>query len=142
MNKKTEVSSNLELKPIFISLLSPEILLAHLDINNNEWLTYDSDWLYKVEKKDITLPFQRILYITKNMKNIEICRIKQKYLNTQKNQRTLFNGRKLETAQKIIRAILNLADETPIEDWTQNIETKTLVEDIIASNHIKILSLV
>jgi hypothetical protein len=51
MNKKTEVSSNLELKPIFISLLSPEILLAHLDINNNEWLTYDSDWLYKVEKK-------------------------------------------------------------------------------------------
>jgi hypothetical protein len=60
------------------------------------------------------------------MKNIEICRIKQKYLNTQKNQRTLFNGRKLETAQKIIRAILNLADETPIEDWTQNIENRHL----------------
>lgn len=142
MNKKTEVSSNLELEPIFISLLSPEILLAHLDINNNEWLTYDSDWLYKVEKKDITLPFQRILYITNNMKNIEIFRIKQKYFNTQKNQRTLFNGRKLETAQKIIRAILNLADETPIEDWTQNIENRKLVEDIIANNHIKILSLV
>jgi hypothetical protein len=142
MNKKMEVSSDLELKQTFITLLSPEILLAHLDINNNDWLTYDSDWLYKVEKKDITLPFQRILNITNNMENIEIYIKKQKHLTPQPNQLTSFSGIKLETAEKIIRTILNLADVTPIENWTQKIENRTLDEVIIANKHIKILSVV
>ncbi|WP_445404845.1 hypothetical protein [Acinetobacter vivianii] len=51
MSKKMEVSSDLELQPSFMTLLSPEILLAHLDTDNHDWLAYDSDWFYKVEKK-------------------------------------------------------------------------------------------
>ncbi|MFN3898496.1 MAG: hypothetical protein ACK4PM_14310 [Acinetobacter junii] len=76
------------------------------------------------------------------MKNIEIYINKQKYLNTQKNQLTSFSGIKLETAEKIIRAILNLADVIPVENWTQKIENRTLAEVIIANKHIKILSIV
>ncbi len=142
MNKKQETDSVIKLQSSFISLLSPEILLAHLDINHNDWVAYDSDWFYKVEKKDIALPFQRILYITNNMKNIEICNNEQEYSKTLDAQQATVSSSTLVSAEKIIRAILNLADTTPIENWTQDTENRTLVEDIIASNHIKILAIV
>ncbi len=142
MNKKQETDSVIKLQSSFISLLSPEILLAHLDINHNDWVAYDSDWFYKVEKKDIALPFQRILYITNNMKNIEICNNEQEYSKTLDAQQATVSSSTLVAAEKIIRAILNLADTTPIENWTQDTENRTLVEDIIASNHINILSIV
>ncbi|ENX05449.1 hypothetical protein [Acinetobacter courvalinii] len=142
MNKKQETDSVIKLQSSFISLLSPEILLAHLDINHNDWVAYDSDWFYKVEKKDIALPFQRILYITNNMKNIEICNNEQEYSKTLDAQQATVSSSTLVAAEKIIRAILNLADTTPIENWTQDTENRTLVEDIIASNHIKILAIV
>ncbi|WP_436869403.1 hypothetical protein [Acinetobacter courvalinii] len=142
MNKKQETDSVIKLQSSFISLLSPEILLAHLDINHNDWVAYDSDWFYKVEKKDIALPFQRILYITNNMKNIEICNNEQEYSKTLDAQQATVSSSTLVAAEKIIRAILNLADTTPIETWTQDTENRTLVEDIIASNHIKILAIV
>lgn len=142
MNKKQETDSVIKLQSSFISLLSPEILLAHLDINHNDWVAYDSDWFYKVEKKDIALPFQRILYITNNMKNIEICNNEQEYSKTLDAQQATVSSSTLVAAEKIIRAILNLADATPIENWTQDTENRTLVEDIIASNHIKILAIV
>ncbi|MBJ8417190.1 MULTISPECIES: hypothetical protein [Acinetobacter] len=142
MNKKQETDSVIELQSTFIRLLSPEILLAHLDINHNDWIAYDSDWFYKVEKKDIALPFQRILYMTNNMKNIEICSNEQEYSKALDVQQAAVSNSTLATAEKIIRAILNLADTTPIENWTQDTENRTLVEDIIASNHIKILAIV
>lgn len=142
MNKKQETDSVIKLQSSFISLLSPEILLAHLDINHNDWVAYDSDWFYKVEKKDIALPFQRILYITNNMKNIEIFNNEQEYSKALDAQQATVSSSTLVAAEKIIRAILNLADTTPIENWTQDTENRTLVEDIIASNHIKILAIV
>jgi len=142
MNKKQETDSVIKLQSSFISLLSPEILLAHLDINHNDWVAYDSDWFYKVEKKDIALPFQRILYITNNMKNIEICNNEQEYSKALDAQQATISSSTLLAAEKIIRAILNLSDTTPIENWTQDTENRTLVEDIIASNHIKILAIV
>jgi hypothetical protein len=142
MNKKQETDSVIKLQSSFISLLSPEILLAHLDINHNDWVAYDSDWFYKVEKKDIALPFQRILHITNNMKNIEICNNEQEYSKALDAQQATISSSTLLAAEKIIRAILNLSDTTPIENWTQDTENRTLVEDIIASNHIKILAIV
>ena len=142
MSKKQETDSVIKLQSSFISLLSPEILLAHLDINHNDWVAYDSDWFYKVEKKDIALPFQRILYMTNNMKNIEIFNNKQEYSKALDAQQPAVSNSTLATAEKIIRAILNLADTTPIENWTLDTENRTLVEDIIASNHIKILAIV
>lgn len=142
MNKKQETDSVIKLQSSFISLLSPEILLAHLDINHNDWVAYDSDWFYKVEKKDIALPFQRILYITNNMKNIEICSNEQEYSKALDAQQATISSSTLLAAEKTIRAILNLSDTTPIENWTQDTENRTLVEDIIASNHIKILAIV
>lgn len=142
MNKKQETDSVIKLQSSFISLLSPEILLAHLDINHNDWVAYDSDWFYKVEKKDIALPFQRILHITNNMKNIEICSNEQEYSKALDAQQATISSSTLLAAEKIIRAILNLSDTTPIENWTQDTENRTLVEDIIASNHIKILAIV
>lgn len=142
MNKKQETDSVIKLQSSFISLLSPEILLAHLDINHNDWVAYDSDWFYKVEKKDIALPFQRILYMTNNMKNIEIFNNEQEYSKALDAQQVTVSSSTLVAAEKIIRAILNLADTTPIENRTQDTENRTLVEDIIASNHIKILAIV
>jgi len=142
MSEKMEVSSDLELQPSFMTLLSPEILLAHLDIDNHDWLAYDSDWFYKVEKKDITLPFQRILHITNNMKNIEIYSDKYENPKALESQRSSINNEQLQEAEKTIRLILNLEQSTAIENWTQDTENRTLVEDIIASQHIKILSLV
>lgn len=139
-----EIDSDLELKPTFITLLSPEILLAHLDINKNDWLTYDSDWFYKIEKKDITLPFQRILRITNNMKNIEIYsnnKVSSQALHSHQHQPSI-SLEQSQLAEKIVRAILNLEQSTPIENWTQDTENRTLIEDIIASNHIKILVIV
>lgn len=56
MSKEQETDSVIELQSSFISLLSPEILLAHLDINHNDWVAYDSDWFYKVEKKILPCP--------------------------------------------------------------------------------------
>lgn len=41
----------------------------------------------------------------------------------------------------MIRAILNLETSTPIENWSQDTEEKTLLEHMTASNHIKILSI-
>jgi len=142
MNEKMEVSSDLELQPSFMTLLSPEILLAHLDTDNHDWLAYDSDWFYKVEKKDITLPFQRILNITNNMKNIEIYSHEQKSSQALEFQRSSISSTQLQEAEDIIRAILNLEYATAIENWIQDSENRTLVEDIIASHHIQILSLV
>ncbi|BCX73157.1 MULTISPECIES: DUF6367 family protein [Acinetobacter] len=143
MNYKNEIYSDLELKPTFITLLSPEILLAHLDINNNDWLTYGSDWFYKIEKKDIASPFQRILHITNKLKNIEI------YNNYQVSFQALHSHQhppsisieQSQLTEKIIRAILNLEQSTPIENLTEDTENRTNIEDIIASLHLKILSL-
>ncbi|WP_335958004.1 hypothetical protein [Acinetobacter bereziniae] len=143
MNYKNEIYSDLELKPTFITLLSPEILLAHLDINNKDWLTYGSEWFYKIEKKDITLPFQRILYITNNLKNIEIYtnyQLSSEALHSHQHQHSI-SIEQLQLTEKIIRAILNLEQSTPIENLTQDIENITIVEDIITSHHLKILSL-
>jgi len=142
MSKKMEVRSDLELKPSFMKLLSPEILLAHLDTDNHDWLAYDSDWFYKIEKKDVALPFQRILHITNNMKNIEIYSDKHKSSQALASQQSPISSVQLQEAEDIIRAILNLEHATAIENWTQDSENRTPVEDIIASHHIQILSLV
>lgn len=145
MNYEIEIYSDLELRPTFISLLSPEILLAHLDINNNDWLIYDSDsdWFYKIEKKDITSPFQRIIHITNYLKNIEIYtnyQLSSEALHSHQHQPSI-SIEQLQLTEKIIRAILNLELSTPIENLTQDIENITIVEDIITSYHLKILSL-
>lgn len=145
MNYEIEIYSDLELRPTFITLLSPEILLAHLDINNNDWLIYDSDsdWFYKIEKKDITSPFQRIIHITNNLKNIEIYtnyQLSSEALHSHQHQPSI-SIEQLQLTEKIIRAILNLELSTPIENLTQDIENITIVEDIITSHHLKILSL-
>lgn len=145
MNYEIEIYSDLELRPTFISLLSPEILLAHLDINNNDWLIYDSDsdWFYKIEKKDITSPFQRIIHITNYLKNIKIYtnyQLSSEALHSHQHQPSI-SIEQLQLTEKIIRAILNLELSTPIENLTQDIENITIVEDIINSHHLKILSL-
>lgn len=143
MNYDIEIYSDLELRPTFITLLSPEILLAHLEINNNDWLIYDSDWFYKIEKKDITSPFQRIIHITNKLKNIEIYtnyQLSSEALHSHQHQHSI-SIEQLQLTEKIIRAILNLEQSTPIENLTQDIENITIVEDIITSHHLKILSL-
>lgn len=131
----------LEINAIFINLLIPEILLAHLDINNNEWITYDSNWFYKIDKKDISLPFQRNLYITNDMKNRLFSYNQAPQLNDIHSSQNNLNAKKIEVVEKTIREILDLNSSTPIESWVENSTERTIVEDMIASNHIKILSI-
>ncbi|WP_252358064.1 hypothetical protein [Acinetobacter proteolyticus] len=59
---------SIQIKPIFVRLIAPEILLAQININNNEWIQYTDGWFYKVDKKDISLPFQRNFFLTNNLK--------------------------------------------------------------------------
>ncbi len=76
------------------------------------------------------------------MKNIEIYNDKYEHPKARESQRSSISGKQLLEAEKIIRLILNLEQSTAIENWTQDTENRTLVKDIIASHHIKILSLV
>ncbi|WP_038344286.1 hypothetical protein [Acinetobacter sp. A47] len=134
-----ETNQTVGLKPTFIAFISPEILLAHVNVNHDAWVEYESGHFYKIEKKDITLPFQRYVYITDNRENLEISEQEQAILKDLEPHNSDTIPGKLEMAENTIRAILNLDQTTPIENWTQDTDNRTLVEDIIASHHIKIL---
>lgn len=132
---------SIPIKPIFVRLIAPEILLAQININNNEWIQYTDGWFYKVDKKDISLPFQRNFFLTNNFKKIEVSNINKRNLKNKEIKTVTPTTQQLKKIETMIRAILNLETSTPIENWSQDTEEKTLLEHMTASNHIKILSI-
>ena len=123
----------------FVKLLVPEILLAHIDIDNNDWVNIEKNWHYKVDQKDISTPFQRKLYILENNNKTEPELEILLNISQQNNSSVEVRKIKFEQAEILVRKILNLKKSTPIEDWTNETENRSLLDDIIASNHIKIL---
>ncbi|WP_343620264.1 hypothetical protein [Acinetobacter proteolyticus] len=132
---------SIPIKPIFVRLIAPEILLTQININNNEWIQYTDGWFYKVDKKDISLPFQRNFFLTNNLKKIEVSNINKRNLKNKDIKTVTPTTQQLKKIETMIRAILNLETSTPIENWSQDTEEKTLLEHMTASNHIKILSI-
>lgn len=100
----------------FIVITTPEILLTCLNINNNSWIKFDSHWYYKIEKKQLNLPFQRQIYITNEIKNIFMTPREKNFYDFPEKK---ISSRKLKLADKIVRKILNLNTSTPIEDYTE-----------------------
>ena len=115
--------------------------MAGVDINHNEWVNFDSTWFYKVDHQEISIPFQRKFYMTNTIQKInDNPEITFKVDELEQDQYSLaLKAEKIEKSQNILRKILNLEASTAIEDWTHDTGKRNVIEDILASNHIKIL---
>ncbi|WP_329777023.1 DUF6367 family protein [Acinetobacter pittii] len=99
----------------YIHISIPEILLGHIK-SKNSWQDYDKEWSYRLDPPHASHPFQRDLYIIKS-KNIEHEDIKLLLDNIAiKNNK---NSENIDGAKEIIKKILDLSNNIPIENWAE-----------------------
>ncbi|NUF35998.1 hypothetical protein HUN19_18625, partial [Acinetobacter oleivorans] len=111
----------------YIHISIPEILLGHIK-SKNSWQNYDQEWSYRLDPPHASHPFQRDLYIIKS-KNIEQEDIKLLLDNIIiKNNKETQN---IEGAKKIIKEILDLSKNIPIENWLEDTGNRTIIESMI-----------
>ncbi|WP_151822549.1 DUF6367 family protein [Acinetobacter oleivorans] len=122
----------------YIHISIPEILLGHIK-SKNSWQNYDKEWSYRLDPPHASHPFQRDLYIIKS-KNIEQEDIKLLLDNIIiKNNKETQN---IEGAKKIIKEILDLSNNIPIENWLEDTGNRTIIESMIDKNKIKLMDII
>ncbi|WP_252059783.1 DUF6367 family protein [Acinetobacter sp. AHP123] len=122
----------------YIHISIPEILLGHIK-SKNSWQNYDQEWSYRLDPPHASHPFQRDLYIIKS-KNIEQEDIKLLLDNIIiKNNKETKN---IEGAKKIIKEILDLSNNIPIENWLQDTGNRSIIESMIDKNKIKLMDII
>ncbi|WP_267530187.1 DUF6367 family protein [Acinetobacter oleivorans] len=122
----------------YIHISIPEILLGHIK-SKNSWQNYDKEWSYRLDPPHASHPFQRDLYIIKS-KNIEQEDIKLLLDNIIiKNNKETQN---IEGAKKIIKEILDLSNNIPIENWLEDTGNRSIIESMIDKNKIKLLDII
>lgn len=122
----------------YIHISIPEILLGHIK-SKNSWQDYDKEWSYRLDPPHASHPFQRDLYIIKS-KNIEHEDIKLLLDNiTIKNNK---NSENIDGAKEIIKKILDLSNNIPIENWLEDTGNKTIIESMIDKNKIKLIDII
>ncbi|MFV5360496.1 DUF6367 family protein [Acinetobacter oleivorans] len=122
----------------YIHISIPEILLGHIK-SKNSWQNYDQEWSYRLDPPHASHPFQRDLYIIKS-KNIEQEDIKLLLDNIIiKNNKETQN---IEGAKKIIKEILDLSNNIPIENWLEDTGNRTIIESMIDKNKIKLMDII
>lgn len=108
----------------YIHISIPEILLGHIK-SKNSWQDYDKEWSYRLDPPHASHPFQRDLYIIKS-KNIEHEDIKLLLDNIAiKNNK---NSENIDGAKEIIKKILDLSNNIPIENWLEDTEIDLLLK--------------
>lgn len=122
----------------YIHISIPEILLGHIK-SKNSWQNYDQEWSYRLDPPHASHPFQRDLYII-NSKNIEQKNIKLLLDNIIiKNNKETQN---IEGAKKIIKEILDLSNNIPIENWLEDTGNRSIIESMIDKNKIKLMDII
>ncbi len=111
----------------YIHISIPEILLGHIK-SKNSWQDYDKEWSYRLDPPHASHPFQRDLYIIKS-KNIEHEDIKLLLDNIAiKNNK---NSENIDGAKEIIKKILDLSNNIPIENWLEDTGNRSIIESMI-----------
>ncbi|MCU4332778.1 DUF6367 family protein [Acinetobacter pittii] len=122
----------------YIHISIPEILLGHIK-SKNSWQDYDKEWSYRLDPPHASHPFQRDLYIIKS-KNIEHEDIKLLLDNIAiKNNK---NSENIDGAKEIIKKILDLSNNIPIENWLEDTGNRTIIESMIDKNKIKVIDII
>lgn len=122
----------------YIHISIPEILLGHIK-SKNSWQDYDKEWSYRLDPPHASHPFQRDLYIIKS-KNIEHEDIKLLLDNIAiKNNK---NSGNIDGAKEIIKKILDLSNNIPIENWLEDTGNRSIIESMIDKNKIKLLDII
>ncbi|EXS30783.1 DUF6367 family protein [Acinetobacter sp. 742879] len=122
----------------YIHISIPEILLGHIK-SKNSWQDYDKEWSYRLDPPHASHPFQRDLYIIKS-KNIEHEDIKLLLDNIAiKNNK---NSKNIDGAKEIIKKILDLSNNIPIENWLEDTGNRSIIESMIDKNKIKLIDII
>lgn len=122
----------------YIHISIPEILLGHIK-SKNSWQDYDKEWSYRLDPPHASHPFQRDLYIIKS-KNIEHEDIKMLLDNMAvKNNK---NSENIDVAKEIIKKILDLSNNIPIENWLEDTGNRSIIESMIDKNKIKLIDII
>lgn len=122
----------------YIHISIPEILLGHIK-SKNSWQDYDKEWSYRLDPPHASHPFQRDLYIIKS-KNIENEDIKLLLDNMAiKNNKSSEN---IDGAKEIIKKILDLSNNIPIENWLEDTGNRSIIESMIDKNKIKLIDII
>ncbi|MFP0264217.1 hypothetical protein BFR77_05245 [Acinetobacter pittii] len=122
----------------YIHISIPEILLGHIK-SKNLWQDYDKEWSYRLDPPHASHPFQRDLYIIKS-KNIEHEDIKMLLDNMAvKNNK---NSKNIDGAKEIIKKILDLSNNIPIENWLEDTGNRSIIESMIDKNKIKLIDII
>lgn len=122
----------------YIHISIPEILLGHIK-SKNSWQDYDKEWSYRLDPPHASHPFQRDLYIIKS-KNIEHEDIKLLLDNIAiKNNK---NSANIDGAKEIIKKILDLSNNIPIENWLEDTGNRSIIESMIDKNKIKLIDII
>ncbi|EHU1904903.1 TPA: DUF6367 family protein [Acinetobacter baumannii] len=122
----------------YIHISIPEILLGHIK-SKNSWQDYDKEWSYRLDPPHASHPFQRDLYIIKS-KNIEHEDIKILLDNMAvKNNK---NSENIDGAKEIIKKILDLSNNIPIENWLKDTGNRSIIESMIDKNKIKLIDII
>ncbi|WP_336016184.1 DUF6367 family protein [Acinetobacter pittii] len=122
----------------YIHISIPEILLGHIK-SKNSWQDYDKEWSYRLDPPHASHPFQRDLYIIKS-KNIEHEDMKLLLDNIAiKNNK---NSESIDRAKEIIKKILDLSNNIPIENWLEDTGNRSIIESMIDKNKIKLIDII
>jgi len=145
----------------YIHISIPEILLGHIK-SKNSWQDYDKEWSYRLDPPHASHPFQRDLYIIKS-KNIEHEDIKLLLDNiaikNNKNSENIEhedikllldniaiknnkNSENIDGAKEIIKKLLDLSNNIPIENWLEDTGNRTIIESMIDKNKIKLIDII
>lgn len=124
--------------PQYIHISIPEILLAHIK-SKNSWQNYDQEWSYRLDPPHASHPFQRDLYIikSKDIKQEDIKLLLDNIVH-QDNKAP----QNIEGAKKIIKEILDLSNNIPIENWLEDTGNRSIIESMIDKNKIKLIDII
>lgn len=119
----------------YLHISIPEILLGHIK-SKNSWQSYDQEWSYRLDPPHANHPFQRDLYIIKS-KNIE-----QEDIHSNSDDISIKNSEDIEAAKKIIKKILELSNNIPIENWLEDTGNRSIIKSMIDKNKIKLMDII
>ncbi|CAI3106168.1 hypothetical protein MWMV18_MWMV18_00392 [Acinetobacter calcoaceticus] len=122
--------------PQYIHISIPEILLGHINIDNT-WQSFDQEWSYRIEPPYASHPFQRDVYVIKSKKIKEEEKLMRDNYLTKENK----NLETIESAKVIIKKILDLSKNLPIENWLNDTGHRSIIESMIDKNKVKILEI-
>ncbi len=109
--------------PQYIHISIPEILLGHINIDNT-WQSFDQEWSYRIEPPYASHPFQRDVYVIKSKKIKEEEKLMRDNYLTKENK----NLEAIESAKVIIKKILDLSKNLPIENWLNDTGHRSIIE--------------